>query len=126
MQCCCHRRPPSPEQEEPSEERDKRTVMCMQLGARVGKHELEEFFAGMGKKVSLILACGLYISGLQVKSVRMIADKNSRRSKGIAYVEFFDFQSANEVSCCYSNNVDHVILCRLLEYLALNCLVSPL
>lgn len=45
----CYR---SPEQEEPSEERDKRTVMCMQLGARVGKHELEEFFGSMGKKVS--------------------------------------------------------------------------
>lgn len=55
--------------------------MCMQLAARVGKHELEEFFASMGKKV---------------KSVRMITDKNSRRSKGIAYVEFIDFLSANE------------------------------
>lgn len=48
----CHYRAPSPEQEEPSEERDKRTVMCMQLAAKVGKHELEEFFASLGKKVS--------------------------------------------------------------------------
>ena len=40
-----------------------------------------------------------------MKSVRMIADKNSRRSKGIAYVEFFDFQSANEVSCCYGSMI---------------------
>jgi len=37
--------------EEPSEERDKRTVMCMQLAARVGKRELEEFFESTGKKV---------------------------------------------------------------------------
>ncbi|XP_065915314.1 RNA-binding protein 39-like isoform X2 [Dysidea avara] len=72
---------PSPEMEEPSEERDKRTVMCMQLAARVGKRELEEFFASTGKKV---------------KSVRMIADKNSRRSKGIAYVEFQEYVMANE------------------------------
>jgi len=41
----------------------------------------------------------------QVKSVRMIADKNSRRSKGIAYVEFQDFMSANEVSCYHGKLV---------------------
>ena len=42
---------------------------------------------------------------LQVKSVRMITDKNSRRSKGIAYVEFIDFMSANEVSGCHGEVV---------------------
>ena len=47
-----NRAPSPPEDDEPSEERDKRTVMCMQLAARVGKHELEEFFASLGKKVS--------------------------------------------------------------------------
>ena len=72
--------------------------MCMQLAARVGKHELEEFFASMGKKVSWWCNGNLMLIVIQVKSVRMITDKNSRRSKGIAYVEFIDFMSANEVS----------------------------
>ena len=72
----------SPDVEPPSEERDKRTVMCMQLSAHVGPSELEEFFQKVG----------------QVKEVKMIADKNSRRSKGIAYVEFHDEKSIPGVS----------------------------
>jgi len=76
------RGPPSPEPEPPSEDRDRRTVMCMQLSARVGPKELEEFFQKVG----------------QVKEVKMIADKNSRRSKGIAYVEFHDEKSVLPVS----------------------------
>ena len=67
----------SPDPEPPSEERDARTVMCMQLAALVGPKELEEFFQKVG----------------QVKEVKMIADKNSRRSKGIAYIEFHDESS---------------------------------
>ncbi len=69
-----YRRLHSPEPEVPSEDRDRRTVMCMQLAALVGPKELQEFFQKVG----------------QVKEVKMIADKNSRRSKGIAYVEFHD------------------------------------
>ena len=64
----------SPDPEPPSEERDRRTVMCMQLSKFVGPKELEDFFQQVG----------------QVKEVKMIADKNSRRSKGIAYIEFHD------------------------------------
>ena len=71
----------SPEPEIPSEDRDRRTVMCMQLAARVGPSQLEEFFQKVG----------------QVCEVKMIADKNSRRSKGIAYVEFHDESSVFEV-----------------------------
>lgn len=56
--------------------------MCMQLSAHVGPSELEEFFQKVG----------------QVKEVKMIADKNSRRSKGIAYVEFHDEKSIPGVS----------------------------
>lgn len=51
--------------------------MCMQLAARVGPKELEEFFQQVG----------------QVREVKMISDRNSRRSKGIAYVEFHDENS---------------------------------
>ncbi|XP_072371364.1 RNA-binding protein 39a isoform X3 [Scyliorhinus torazame] len=59
------------------EERDARTVFCMQLAARIRPRDLEEFFSSVGK----------------VRDVRMISDRNSRRSKGIAYVEFVDVNS---------------------------------
>ncbi|KAL2091341.1 hypothetical protein ACEWY4_013604 [Coilia grayii] len=59
------------------EERDARTVFCMQLAARIRPRDLEEFFSAVGK----------------VRDVRMISDRNSRRSKGIAYVEFVDVTS---------------------------------
>ena len=56
--------------------------MCMQLAARVGPKELEEFFQKVG----------------QVREVKMISDRNSRRSKGIAYIEFHDEKSMPAVS----------------------------
>ncbi|TRY90016.1 hypothetical protein DNTS_034379 [Danionella cerebrum] len=59
------------------EERDARTVFCMQLAARIRPKDLEEFFSSVGN----------------VRDVRMISDRNSRRSKGIAYVEFVDATS---------------------------------
>ncbi|KAM4709513.1 putative RNA-binding protein 23 [Discoglossus pictus] len=59
------------------EERDARTVFCMQLAARIRPRDLEDFFSSVGK----------------VRDVRIISDRNSRRSKGIAYVEFLDIQS---------------------------------
>ncbi|KAG9270346.1 RNA-binding protein 39b isoform X3 [Astyanax mexicanus] len=60
-----------------AEERDSRTVFCMQLAARIRPRDLEEFFSAVGK----------------VRDVRMISDRNSRRSKGIAYVEFVEASS---------------------------------
>ena len=57
--------------------------MCMQLAAKVSPHDLEEFFQKVG----------------QVCDVKMISDRNSRRSKGIAYVEFYDENSVLPVSC---------------------------
>ncbi|XP_056129211.1 RNA-binding protein 39b [Lampris incognitus] len=59
------------------EERDARTVFCMQLAARIRARDLEDFFSAVGK----------------VRDVRMISDRNSRRSKGIAYIEFVDASS---------------------------------
>ncbi|XP_025114772.1 RNA-binding protein 39-like isoform X1 [Pomacea canaliculata] len=58
------------------EERDARTVICMQLSARIRARDLEEFFSSVGK----------------VSDVRLITDNKTRRSKGIAYVEFTDMQ----------------------------------
>ncbi|XP_034063480.1 RNA-binding protein 39-like isoform X2 [Gymnodraco acuticeps] len=59
------------------EERDARTVFCMQLAARIRARDLEDFFSAVGK----------------VRDVRMISDRNSRRSKGIAYIEFVESSS---------------------------------
>uniref|UniRef100_A0A8C7IR15 RNA binding motif protein 39b n=1 Tax=Oncorhynchus kisutch TaxID=8019 RepID=A0A8C7IR15_ONCKI len=49
----------------------------MQLAARIKPRDLEDFFSAVGK----------------VRDVRMISDRNSRRSKGIAYIEFLDVNS---------------------------------
>jgi len=59
------------------EERDARTVFCMQLSARIRPRDLEEFFSAVGK----------------VKDVRIITDNKTRRSKGIAYIEFIEVES---------------------------------
>ncbi|XP_013379319.1 RNA-binding protein 39 isoform X1 [Lingula anatina] len=59
------------------EERDARTVFCMQLAARIRPRDLEEFFSSVGK----------------VRDVRIITDNKTRRSKGIAYVEFYESDS---------------------------------
>lgn len=78
------------------EERDLRTVLCkflllfivirtlsfifllgMQLAARIRPRDLEEFFSRVGK----------------VRDVRLITDPRTRRSKGVAYVEFRDLSS---------------------------------
>ncbi|CAL1539372.1 unnamed protein product [Lymnaea stagnalis] len=59
------------------EERDVRTVFCMQLSARIRPRDLEEFFSSVGK----------------VRDVRLITDNKTRRSKGICYVEFVDPES---------------------------------
>ncbi|CAF0737173.1 unnamed protein product [Rotaria sordida] len=56
------------------EERDLRTVFCMQLAAMIRPRDLEEFFSRIGK----------------VRDVRLITDPRTRRSKGVAYVEFRD------------------------------------
>eukprot|EP00794_Sanderia_malayensis_P019139 gene19139-21056_t len=57
-----------------AEERDARTVFIMQLARNVTIRDIMEFFSKVG----------------QVVDVRLISDRNSRRSKGIGYVEFTD------------------------------------
>ncbi|GAB5586507.1 Phosphatidylinositol-3-phosphatase SAC1 [Umbelopsis nana] len=58
----------------PEEERDKRTVFVTQLSVRLESRELEEFFSQAGK----------------VRDAKIIMDRNSRRSKGVGYVEFYE------------------------------------
>jgi len=69
--------PPPREPELTPEERDIRTVFCMQLSQRIRPRDLEEFFSSVGK----------------VRDVRLITDNKTRRSKGICYVEFADPES---------------------------------
>ncbi|KAI1709013.1 RNA recognition motif domain-containing protein [Ditylenchus destructor] len=56
------------------EERDERTVFILQLSRNTRPRDLEEFFSSVG----------------HVRDVRIITDSKTRRSKGIAYVEFWE------------------------------------
>ncbi|KAF1598569.1 UNVERIFIED_CONTAM: RNA-binding protein 39, partial [Eudyptes robustus] len=56
------------------EERDERTVFILQLARDTRPRDLEEFFSKIG----------------HVRDVRIITDTRTRRSKGIAYVEFWE------------------------------------
>ena len=59
------------------EERDTRTVFVSQLAARIRPRDLEDFFSSVG----------------QIADVRLIMDSRTRRSKGVAYVEFREAES---------------------------------
>lgn len=67
----------SPVEDISPEERDARTIFCMQLSQRVRARDLEEFFSSVGK----------------VKDVRLITCNKTKRFKGIAYIEFKDPES---------------------------------
>ncbi|KAJ6412930.1 hypothetical protein OIU84_005872 [Salix udensis] len=58
-------------------ERDQRTVFVYQMPLKVTERDVYEFFSKAGK----------------VRDVRLIMDRNSRRSKGVGYVEFYDAMS---------------------------------
>jgi len=60
----CTFRTPSPELN--PEERDARTVFCMQLAARIRPRDLEEFFSAVGKVykfMDYLLTCFKYVCG---------------------------------------------------------------
>jgi len=59
------------------EERDARTVFCMQLKHTVRARDVEDFFTAVGK----------------VTDVKLIVCNKTRRFKGIAYVEFRQMES---------------------------------
>lgn len=62
-----------------AEERDQRTVLCVQLAPSVRQRDLEDFFASVGK----------------VREARLILDNKTRKHKGIAYIEFQDLASVS-------------------------------
>ena len=54
------RKPDNPELN--PEERDARTVVCMQLASRIKSEDLEEFFSSVGKVTfSLVVRCDWYV-----------------------------------------------------------------
>ncbi|KAK6946451.1 Splicing factor RBM39, linker [Dillenia turbinata] len=58
-------------------ERDQRTVFAYQIALKADERDVYEFFSRAGK----------------VRDVRLIMDRNSRRSKGVGYIEFYDAMS---------------------------------
>ncbi|KAH7663608.1 RNA-binding protein 39 [Dioscorea alata] len=58
-------------------ERDQRTVFAYQMPLKATERDIYEFFSQVGK----------------VRDVRLIMDRNSRRSKGVGYIEFYDAMS---------------------------------
>ncbi|KAL5140250.1 RNA-binding protein 39 [Glycine soja] len=58
-------------------ERDQRTVFAYQISLKADERDVYEFFSRAGK----------------VRDVRLIMDRNSRRSKGVGYIEFYDVMS---------------------------------
>lgn len=59
------------------EERDQRTLFILQIARLTRPRDLEEFFSSVGS----------------VRDVRIITDSRTGRSKGIAYVEFWEEES---------------------------------
>eukprot|EP00243_Klebsormidium_subtile_P011432 TRINITY_DN6488_c0_g2_i3.p1 TRINITY_DN6488_c0_g2~~TRINITY_DN6488_c0_g2_i3.p1 ORF type:complete len:442 (-),score=89.84 TRINITY_DN6488_c0_g2_i3:453-1778(-) len=72
------KRKKSPEPEpEVDPERDQRTVFAYQISLKADERDLYEFFSRAGK----------------VRDIRLIVDRNSRRHKGVGYIEFYDVMS---------------------------------
>ncbi|KAG5575265.1 hypothetical protein H5410_055399 [Solanum commersonii] len=69
-------------------ERDQRTVFAYQMPLKAAERDVYEFFSQAGKVSSLgpPYCC-------MVRDVRLIMDRNSRRSKGVGYIEFYDAMS---------------------------------
>ncbi|KAF8115750.1 hypothetical protein N665_0025s0202 [Sinapis alba] len=65
------------EEPEADPERDQRTVFAYQMPLKATERDVYEFFSKAGK----------------VRDVRLIMDRNSRRSKGVGYIEFYHVMS---------------------------------
>ncbi|KAJ1500618.1 hypothetical protein HMI56_003718 [Coelomomyces lativittatus] len=66
----------------PQHERDKRTVFVAQLHAEARQREIRDFFEKHGTG--------------PVRDVKLIADKGSRRMKGLGYIEFMEEDSVEK------------------------------
>jgi len=78
------RRSPSPvahqrDREITQEDRDVRTVVCMNLSNKASERDLKEFFRDVGR----------------IRSVKVIRDSHTGKSKGVCYIEFIEIDSVN-------------------------------
>ncbi|CAI0468812.1 unnamed protein product [Linum tenue] len=73
----CRRKKEDGTEPEADPERDQRTVFAYQICLKADERDVYEFFSRAGK----------------VRDVRLIMDRNSRRSKGVGYIEFYDVMS---------------------------------
>ncbi|CAN1771137.1 RNA-binding protein rsd1 [Linum perenne] len=73
----CRRKKEDGAEPEADPERDQRTVFAYQICLKADERDVYEFFSRAGK----------------VRDVRLIMDRNSRRSKGVGYIEFYDVMS---------------------------------
>ncbi|KAL3613936.1 hypothetical protein CASFOL_042010 [Castilleja foliolosa] len=64
-------------EQEADPERDQRTVFAYQIPLKAGERDVYEFFSRVGK----------------VRDVQLIMDRNTRRSKGVGYIEFYESMS---------------------------------
>lgn len=77
-----------------------RTVFCMQLSNRIRPRDLEDFFIPCGK----------------VRDVRLITDPRTKRSKGIAYIEFREVDSVDKAIALTGQRLLGVpIICKLTQ-----------
>ncbi|CAN1199328.1 RNA-binding protein 39 [Linum perenne] len=83
-------------------ERDQRTVFAYQMPLKATERDVYEFFTKAGKvsNVIFLFTCNCWSMSadlmsfiFQVRDVRLIMDRNSRRSKGVGYIEFYDVMS---------------------------------
>ncbi|KAK9944191.1 hypothetical protein M0R45_009769 [Rubus argutus] len=78
-------------------ERDQRTVFAYQICLKADERDVYDFFSRAGK----------------VRDVRLIMDRNSRRSKGVGYIEFYDAMSvpmAIATLCGVGGMIGHILV----------------
>ncbi|KAI8540693.1 hypothetical protein RHMOL_Rhmol08G0005900 [Rhododendron molle] len=79
-------------------ERDQRTVFAYQMPLKATERDVYEFFSKAGKILMRVIEINFLPVAVNaplpsVRDVRLIMDRNSRRSKGVGYIEFYDAMS---------------------------------
>jgi RNA-binding protein 39 len=103
------------------EERDQRTIFVMQLANRTRPRELGLFiFYLYFKNIKTFYICAedFFSAVGTVRDVRIITDSKTRRSKGIAYVEFWEVEAVPLV--CFSIFIIYLYLFVCFQALGLN------
>ncbi|ORZ30040.1 hypothetical protein BCR44DRAFT_1504436 [Catenaria anguillulae PL171] len=77
---------PAPVPDLPQHERDQRTVFVAQLHIQARPRDIADFFEK--------LETG------QVRDVKLVADRGSRRGKGVGFVEFYELESVEKALAC--------------------------